>query len=100
MFFGAHSGFSHLCGPTGGYIIGFIIATGFLSLFENKKIKNFLFNFLILFVALILLHGFGILQLSFFVPFNINMLLFLFVDIVKISLVTVIIFVFNRNNKS
>ncbi len=99
-FFGAHSGFSHICGPTGGYIIGFILATGFLSLFKNAKSKNFLFNFLTLFLGLIILHLFGVLQLSFFVPLNLNILLFFFVDIVKILLITLIIFMFNRNKLS
>jgi biotin transport system substrate-specific component len=59
-------GISHLLGPTGGYLLGFIPSVLFMGYFyDNKSILK---------TALIVLGGtcitfiFGLLQLSFFVP--------------------------------
>ncbi|KKP24165.1 MAG: hypothetical protein SZ59_C0002G0011 [candidate division TM6 bacterium GW2011_GWF2_28_16] len=86
VFFGFGSGLYHLFGPTGGYLVGFVLATLFLSFFNFNK-KNIFINLVILFLGLFILHVMGILWLSFFVNISYKVLLFLFVDIVKILVI-------------
>jgi len=38
-FAGLNSGFAYLFGPTGGYLIGFILAASFLGYFSDKYVK-------------------------------------------------------------
>ena len=56
-FAGFHAGFSYLLGPTGGYLIGFVIASFFLGYFMDKYVKSR--RFLTMFV-LMLVANFGI----------------------------------------
>lgn len=90
MFFGFGSGLTHLFGPTGGYLVGFVLATLFLSLFSFYK-KNIFLKILILILSLFILHVMGILWLSFFVNISYKLLLFFFVDTVKILFILLFI---------
>ncbi|HVQ01833.1 MAG TPA: biotin transporter BioY [Candidatus Thermoplasmatota archaeon] len=56
-FAGFHAGFSYLLGPTGGYLIGFIIASFFLGYFMDEYVKSR--RYLTMF-ALMLVANFGI----------------------------------------
>lgn len=95
MFFGFSGGITHILGPTGGYLIGFLIASFYLS---NTKSKNIISLFFNLFISIILLHFFGIKHLLNFIPLNINMLLFILIDIVKILFIPFIITTFKKDN--
>ena len=67
-FQGFAGGDAYLAGPTGGYIIGFILAALFLGYFTDKFVKSrrFLPMFgLMLFASFILIYGPGLLQLNF-----------------------------------
>jgi len=60
-------GFGVLFGPTGGYLIGFILAALFIGHFTDKYIRarGFLSMFgLMLFANFVLIHGLGLLQLE------------------------------------
>lgn len=65
-FAGWAGGFSHLMGPTGGYILGFIVASLFLGYFTDRYVRarSFLSMLaLMLFANFVLVHGPGLLQL-------------------------------------
>jgi biotin transport system substrate-specific component len=67
-FQGLSGGAAYLAGPTGGYIIGFILAALFLGYFTDKfvKARRFLPMLgLMLFASIVLIYGPGLLQLNF-----------------------------------
>ncbi len=66
-FSGAKGGYAALVGPTGGYLIGFIFAALFIGHFTDKyiKMRNFKSLFFLMFFAeIIIIYGFGLLQLG------------------------------------
>jgi biotin transport system substrate-specific component len=66
-FQGWSGGFAYMAGPTGGYIIGFILAALFLGYFTDKFVRSrsFLAMFgLMLFANFILIYVPGLLQLN------------------------------------
>jgi biotin transport system substrate-specific component len=66
-FQGLNGGLAYLAGPTGGYIIGFILAALFLGYFTDKYIKSRRFTSmlsLMLFASLFLVYIPGLLQLG------------------------------------
>ena len=67
-FAGLNSGLGYLAGPTGGYIIGFILAAVFLGHFTDRYIRSrsfFSMLGLMLFANFVLIHIPGLLQLHF-----------------------------------
>src|SRR4030042_547302 len=66
-FQGWQGGFAYLAGPTGGYIVGFILAALFLGYFTDKFVRSrsFIAMFgLMLAANFILIYGPGLLQLN------------------------------------
>jgi len=66
-FQGMSGGWAYMSGPTGGYIIGFILAALFLGYFTDKFIKARSFSAmlgLMLFAGLIIVYVPGLLQLN------------------------------------
>ncbi len=66
-FQGMNGGLAYMAGPTGGYIIGFILAALFLGYFTDKYVKSRRFMSmlgLMLFASLILVYVPGLLQLG------------------------------------
>lgn len=66
-FSGGGSGIAHILGPTGGYIVGFILAAFFVGYFIDRFIRarGFLtIFFLMLFANFVLIHLPGLFQLS------------------------------------
>ncbi|MCL0066969.1 biotin transporter BioY [Thermodesulfovibrionales bacterium] len=66
VFSGGGSGIGHLLGPTGGYLIGFIVGGGYLTgrLAEMKKKPGFLWLSLSCAAGLVVIYTMGVLQLS------------------------------------
>lgn len=65
-FAGWNGGISVITGPTGGYIIGFIIAAFFLGYFVDRYIRSrnfFSMLVLMIFANFIIIYGLGLLQL-------------------------------------
>lgn len=61
-----HGGIGVITGPTGGYLIGFIVAALFLGYFVDRYIRSRYFLSmlaLMLFANFVLIYGFGLLQL-------------------------------------
>jgi biotin transport system substrate-specific component len=66
-FAGLSCGLAYLAGPTGGYIIGFILAGLLLGYFTDTYIRSRSFLSmlaLMLFANFVLIHGLGLLQLG------------------------------------
>lgn len=61
-------GLARLCGPTGGYLIGFLFAMIFLHLLRHWRSCSLVFLGLKIASAYIIVYFFGLVQLSFFVP--------------------------------
>lgn len=66
IFAGGHAGFSVILGPTGGYLIGFVIAAGILGFVVEKNEKDTLTqNIIGMFLGLCVIYLIGTIQLSF-----------------------------------
>jgi biotin transport system substrate-specific component len=66
-FQGFNGGLAYLTGPTGGYVVGFILAALFMGYFTDKYIRSRSFLSmlgLMLFANFILIYGPGLLQLG------------------------------------
>ena len=66
-FSGGGSGIAHISGPTGGYIIGFVLAALFIGYFMDRSVRarGFFAMFVLMFFAnFVLIHLPGLLQLS------------------------------------
>ncbi len=111
-FSGGRAGLSVLTGATGGYLIGFVIASYLIAYIREKYDNNtsFIANLLLLFgTGLLVIFGLGLFQLAIwfrvangeFLPINslLNMGLnpFLLGDIIKISLAIFVANTFKNN---
>jgi len=66
---GGAIGIARLLGPTGGYIIGFVVAAFFLGyMAERGWDRSFFKTLTIILGALAIIYSFGIFRLSFFLP--------------------------------
>ncbi len=66
-FAGAQGGYAYLAGPTGGYLIGFILAALFVGHFTDKYVRMRSFKsmfFLMLFANFVFIYGLGLFQLG------------------------------------
>jgi biotin transport system substrate-specific component len=66
-FQGMNGGLAYLAGPTGGYVIGFILAALFLGYFTDRYVKARRFPMMIglmFFASLVLVYVPGLLQLG------------------------------------
>lgn len=96
--FAKGTGFGYLFGPTGGYIIGFLVASYVCGLFsELGYSKSFVRTFFAMVIGNILIYLFGIFWLMFYTNFNLLKALMLGVvpfiigDVFKIVLLTFIL---------
>jgi biotin transport system substrate-specific component len=65
-FAGGNAGLAYLAGPTGGYLIGFMVAAFFLGYYVDRYIKSrkfFIMFGLMVFASFVIVYGFGLLQL-------------------------------------
>lgn len=70
FFAGMHSGLFRLCGPTGGYLIGFLCSIVVLALLREPLLGNRYKLLCGLTLATIITFACGLAQLSFFVPID------------------------------
>jgi len=96
VFSGGKGGFAHLLGPTGGYLLGFVLSawvTGFIS--EHSRGLLILEIFAV-FVGSLAIYGFGIFwlkmitQMSWLKTLMVGMIPFLIGDAVKASVALVL----------
>ena len=97
VFAGGKAGIGVLFGPTGGYLIGFIVAAYLIGkLIEIKEKPGFFWMALSMVAGLIVIYFFGVIQLSFVAKFSlakaisVGVLLFLPGDAIKIIAATLI----------
>lgn len=93
VFAGFKSGFMTLAGPTGGYLVGFVVATYFIgACIEKFGVRKFVSTALLMTVANFIIYLFGVSWLSKFVGFSgavkVGLLPFLVGDMLKIFVAT------------
>ncbi|MFQ6051988.1 MAG: biotin transporter BioY [Candidatus Hydrothermarchaeota archaeon] len=71
------SGIAHLIGPTGGYLIGFIVCAYVVGLFIEKRGKTFLNNIIAMTIGSAIIYIFGVGWLSFSLKINIEKAIFI-----------------------
>lgn len=66
VFSGGRSGFAHLLGPTGGYLLGFVLAAGLAGLATRRREENLGWVRGLAWAAagLLVAYGFGLVQLK------------------------------------
>jgi biotin transport system substrate-specific component len=67
VFAGGAGGFEHLLGPTGGYLVGFLIAATLTGALVGRRLKSFIALLGVMLLAHIVIFVFGVLQLQLFV---------------------------------
>ncbi|MBI3439642.1 MAG: biotin transporter BioY [Proteobacteria bacterium] len=67
VFAGGAGGFAHLLGPTGGYLVGFLIAATLTGALVERGFKSFTALLGVMLLAHIVIFAFGVLQLQLFV---------------------------------
>jgi biotin transport system substrate-specific component len=96
VFSGGKGGFAHLLGPTGGYLLGFVLSawvTGFIS---ERSRGLLILEIFAVFVGSLAIYGFGIFwlkmitQMSWLKTLMVGMIPFLIGDAVKASVALVL----------
>ncbi len=96
--FSKGSGLMYLLGPTGGYILGFLVASYFCGLLaEYGFSKNYIKTFFVMIIGNLLIYLFGVLGLLFYTNFDFSKAIMLGVvpfilgDAIKILFLTFIL---------
>ena len=89
-------GLAYMMGPTAGYLVGFVVATGFVGWFaERGADKSALKLFAVMLAGAALILGLGFAYLSRFVgvdaAFNAGVLPFVLGDLVKVSIAALLV---------
>lgn len=86
-------GLAYMVGPTGGYLLGYLIAAGLVGVLARGR--GALGTFLAMAAGLVPIYGFGLLWLAAFVPAGKLLALgvtpFLLGDLVKIALIALVV---------
>jgi biotin transport system substrate-specific component len=75
IFSGAGNGLFYLCGPTAGYMLGFVLAALFISRFKEYAKDNFFLLFAVLCIADLILLSCGVIWLKVVFGFHLKKLL-------------------------
>jgi len=67
VFSGGHSGFNHFFGPTGGYLVGFVLSAWFIGGISSK-FNTMRADFFALLVGSLCIHTFGIAWMNYSYP--------------------------------
>lgn len=101
VFANGGAGIGYLLGPTGGYIVGFILAS-LIGPFVLPKRRNFFVLWLFFLSIACVIFSSGVFWLifaykfSFYKALSLGVFPFFFGEILKISLATIVIFIFRR----
>jgi biotin transport system substrate-specific component len=97
VFAGGKAGLGVLFGPTGGYLVGFIIASFVIGTVNKiRKEAGFFWYIFSMFIGMLIIYSLGCLQLSFVAKMNFNKALavgvlpFIPGDIIKIILAAIV----------
>lgn len=77
IFTGAGSGIFYLFGPTGGYLLGFVLAALFVGRFIKQSQDNLFSTFILLCLGDLIILGLGILWLKILFDYTLAKLLFI-----------------------
>lgn len=82
-------GITYMVGPTGGYLIGYLIASGLVAILSCRR--GVIGQFCIMVAGLVLVYAMGVAWLAFFVPAQkllaLGVLPFLAGDLIKIGII-------------
>ncbi len=89
-------GIAYMVGPTAGYLVGFVVATGFVGWFaERGAIDSSLKLFAVMFVGAALILAFGFAWLSTFMgaqaAFNVGVAPFMLGELFKVSIAALLV---------
>lgn len=71
MFSGFHGGLPYMCGPTGGYLVGFLVSATLMAYLKEKlALNSVLSNTALCLVGTILVYSLGVLWLSSLIGFE------------------------------
>lgn len=98
LFTGGQAGFAYLMGPTGGYLVGFVVAATLLgALAERGWDRSMRLTAVAMLVASLVIYAFGLTWLHFAVggswlrAIELGMLPFVAGDLIKLGLATVLL---------
>ncbi len=96
VFAGGKGGFAHLLGPTGGYLLGYVLAAGFTGFISERSRGLFIFDILAVLVGSLVIYSLGVswlkivTQMSWVKTFLVGMIPFLIGDIIKASVALIL----------
>lgn len=86
-------GLAYMAGPTGGYLLGYMIATLFVGIFAHKR--GLATTFFVMLLGMIPVYGLGLIWLAQFVPnekvLALGFMPFILGDVVKIALAALLV---------
>ncbi len=104
VFAGFQGGVGHILGPTGGFLLGFVVSAVIIGLFAGRK-SNFVRQLLIMLLALILCYVLGVFwiiiasrapEISNISAYATSFLPLFLVDILKIILAALVVYKLNK----
>lgn len=64
VFYGGKGGLAHLMGPTGGYLLGFVLSAGIVGFISHRFRSNLIGDLLAVIIGSLIIYGLGVLWLK------------------------------------
>jgi biotin transport system substrate-specific component len=96
VFSGGRGGLAHLFGPTGGYLLGYVLAAGLTGFLSERFRGLFMFDIVAVLVGSLVIYGLGVswlkivTQMSWVKAFLVGMIPFLIGDVIKASVAVIL----------